>query len=449
MATPVANSLAPAPASPSARGVGTASPGNPLLALVMLFSLMVPVFVDIGSFNLLPHRFYLLIFIIPMTIQLFSGKAGRVLIADWLVLFVAYWSTQAYLMNGSFERVYQIAGSQFLEYWGGYVVGRVCIRSPQDLQKIIRVLFVTALCLAPLAAIESFSHRAIVFEFLGRVPANDVRLGLRRAQTVFAHPILYGTFIVALLGMVWYAYQPAASLMKRILFAFLIFATSFFALSAGPLLAYIIQAGSIGYEMMMKKNPRRWTFLIVGTVTGYIALDMITAGNPIIVLIAILTFNPESSYTRVLIFEHGMNNVYANPVFGLGQRRWERLWYMTASIDNWWLSTAMWFGVPAFAAQAFTFFWAIRRWSMVNLEGPLANACRAGLLTSLTGIVVVGVTVHYWNTMLVYVMFLVGSGMWMLAPPRGQSPIQPTVAQVADEPADSEKPKFVPYGREA
>ena len=80
MATPVANSLAPAPASPSARGVGNASPGNPLLALVMLFSLMVPVFVDIGSFNLLPHRFYLLIFIIPMTIQLFSGKAGRVLI---------------------------------------------------------------------------------------------------------------------------------------------------------------------------------------------------------------------------------------------------------------------------------------------------------------------------------------------------------------------------------
>ena len=83
------------------------------------------------------------------------------------------------------------------------------------------------------------------------------------------------------------------------------------------------------------------------------------------------------------------------------------------------------------------------------MEGPLANACRAGLLTSLTGIVVVGVTVHYWNTMLVYVMFLVGSGMWMLAPPRGQSPIQPAVAPVADEAADSEKPKFVPYGREA
>ena len=65
------------------------------------------------------------------------------------------------------------------------------------------------------------------------------------------------------------------------------------------------------------------------------------------------TFSAHTAYWRSIIFDWGMVNVWANPIFGLGLNDWVRPRYMVSgSMDNFWLVVAVRYGIPGFALLA-------------------------------------------------------------------------------------------------
>jgi hypothetical protein len=396
----------------------SAARGLPGLAVLFLLSLLPQISFKIGPLLMKPYRVVLLILFLPLLVRLCSGAAGRMLAIDWLVVGAALWAALTLVANHPIGETVEPIGIVLIELLGAYLIARVCIRSAEDFRRMVKVLFYIILFLLPFAMIESVSRRPILLQLLGQdfaIVDIGLRYGLRRAQAVFAHPIHYGVFVSAGLGLVWYALRPDAGLMARAVCAFVIALSTFFSLSAGGLLAFIMQCGLIAYEMVTAPNPRRWRLFAWSCVAGYVVLDLITTKTPFHTFVNYATFSQGSAYSRILIWQYGTDNVLANPVFGLGFNDWERPGWLTGSVDNFWLLLTMMYGLPFIAMFGAALLLILRRVSREALTDPVDRACRAGYLTTFGGIVIAGGTVHYWHGMFAFVVFLFGSGVWMVA----------------------------------
>ena len=73
-------------------------------------------------------------------------------------------------------------------------------------------------------------------------------------------------------------------------------------------------------------------------------------------------------------------------------------------------------------------------------RAELDIASRAGVLTSMGGIIFAGATVHYWQGMLAFVMFIFGSGVWILSRPDAS----PSGTDAASEPGVEAAPPEPP-----
>ncbi|MGY4594568.1 hypothetical protein ACVWXL_002314 [Bradyrhizobium sp. GM22.5] len=101
---------------------------------------------------------------------------------------------------------------------------------------------------------------------------------------------------------------------------------------------------------------------------------------------------------------------------------------MPGSIDNFWLVTAVRYGIPGFLFIAGGFLsvcFGLGR--LKNLPFDVAQ-CRNGLIITLCGLAFAACTVHVWDAPYVLLMFLLGSGMWMFEHKNGIAPA-PSAAQ--------------------
>lgn len=389
-----------------------------LMVCLFIISMLVPVWIHVGSVKLIPHRIILLLMFVPLFFQLFTGKAGKVRIFDVLMLLSASWAVLAIAVNGNTlgDGLIQPMGIYVLESFGAYLLGRVAIRSTEDFIQFSRIFLFSLLILVPFAAAEAITHRAIMLELLPQSAAkneNPPRWGLRRAQTVFAHPILFGVFCSVGIGLFWYTLRSAAT---RTGGALLAFAGTFFSLSTGALISITVQVTFIAWEWMTKRFSWRWRVFAVMVAIAYIMIDLLSNRTPFHVLITYGTFNTGSAYNRILIWRFGMENVWANPWFGLGENvtMWKRPYWMSSSADNYWLLLAMQYGIPCFLGVAGALAIIIRRVALAPMRAPMAQACRAGYLTVMGGLIVAGGTAHYWHGVMAFVMFFFGAGVWMI-----------------------------------
>jgi hypothetical protein len=395
--------------------------GMPLAVILFLVSLLIPMIVYLGPIRLLPHRIFLLIAFVPLLMRLLNGRAGRMILPDYLIAGSAAWAALAIIASQPGPSAIEPIGIHFVEFFGAYLVGRVAIRSADEFRRFVRTLFGLIVLLIPFAALESFMHRAFLLQFIpfshGSVDAGGPRWGLRRAQTVFAHPILYGTFVSAGLGLCWYALRPAAGLAKRVGIAATVFAATFFSLSSGAIVSFVVQTASIGWDILFRNTFRNhWKIFLLCIAATYIFLDIASNRSPFHLLVDYATFSSSTAYYRILIWRWGVDNIFANPIFGLGLNisDWDRAFWMGGSIDNFWLMITMQYGVPALLMMAGAITLIMYRMGKMRLSDPIDRACRTGYLVSLSGMIVAGGTVHYWQTMLAFFMFLVGSGVWMI-----------------------------------
>lgn len=391
----------------------TESAAPTYIAVIFILSLVVPIMIRVGPVLLMPHRIVLLLVFIPCLVRLLSGKAGGIIPADWLMFASTIWAMLALMVNHGVSNVIEPAGIHMVEFFGPYLVARVSIRSSKDFKSVVKCIFIIALVLLPLAALESLSKRNFILEKLPNsfpIVFHPYRWGMRRAQTLFAHPIHFGLFAAFGLGIFWYCLGPA---WKRVAAVCAAIASTVFSLSSGALIAVVCQLAFIGWEATFKSFKARWKTFASIFAALYVFLELASNRGFFVLLVSYASFNTGSAYNRVLIWQFGMENVWANPIFGLGLREWARPSWMSQSADNFWLLLTMLYGIPAFLFFASAIALLMYKTIKTPLSDPADWACKAGFLTLMGAIIIGGGTVHYWAGMMALVMFFFGSGAWV------------------------------------
>jgi O-Antigen ligase len=391
----------------------------PILFCVLL---VIPVNFDIGTLRISPFRILLLLLLVPSLFNWLRGKAGKKIAADYFMLLFMVWCVIAIFVVMGGEGGVQPAGMWMIETLGAYFLGRVYIRDEVIFRKVVKVLFFSVLLLLPLAAAESILNRAVALNFFnnfGRTfPIHEMefRMGLRRAQGVFEHPILFGVFCSSVFSFAFYVLGGAKLRFGsawRILVS--VFAT-FFSLSTGAFIAIAIQSILIAWDFLMRKAKKKWTILTIIVIFLYVSVDALSNRSPAEVFITYLTFNLGSSYNRVLIWQYGTQQVFLTPWFGTGiPGDWIRpIWMHSGSLDNFWLLMAVRHGLPAAILIMLVCWTMMRRVGKTHLLDPQLLNARKGLLFALIAMSVSLCTVHLWSATYCLFIFLLGSGSWLI-----------------------------------
>ncbi len=386
--------------------------GSWALPLYMVTTLL-PLSITLLSLRLTPLRVLLLALFIPFLIRIVRGEAGRFTVIDVLMMLHAAWITLALVVVHGTSKI-PFAGITMVELVGGYLMGRVLIRNAEDYLRFVRLMVAAMLFLLPFAVLELLTGRILIAEIIGiafetisRADSATARMGLERVYTVFEHPILYGLFcsiafanLYYLVGRTFLFRWGGLSLTTFMTFA---------SLSSAPLLACGLQGGMILWDRITRGA---WTIFVVLGVVGYVTVDALSNRTPITILIETLTFNAGTGWTRIAIFEWGIQNAIDHPLFGIGFNDWERPQWLTDSVDNFWLLTTMRFGFICAGFLVAAFVVHIIATLRATIEDPKVKLLRTGYLIALLATCFSMVTVHIWGAVGVFVMFYLGAGSW-------------------------------------
>lgn len=386
---------------------------SPWVLVLFIAFLLPPVYFNMGGNNLSLSRVFLLFAFVPLLIRLLSGQAGRIMAVDYLMMFYCGWIVLTYTFHYGTARI-ALSGITVVEQLGGYLVGRVLIRNTTDYTTFIRTFFLALLILFPFALFELLTGNNIwaalfdPFFSTHPAPASATRMGMERVMSGFEHPILFGLFCSLGIANFFYIYQP--NIFKAV--AMMLFTTTmtFMSLSSAPLMAVASQALMITWD---KATRGRWLLLAALTIVVYVTIDSLSNRTPMTILISTLTFNPVSAWARVAIWDYGSATVLAHPIMGIGLEDWPRPFWLTSSVDNFWLLTSMRHGIPAlfFLLGALAFHLAaILRSKHLSLT---LTRYRTGYVLALLCLYFTLCTVHIWGGTSSFVFFYIGAGLWL------------------------------------
>jgi len=393
------------------------------LVPLLMWSLIIPVIVNVGPLRLSPNRIILVLAILPLVVIWLAGGGGRIRLADILVILSSIWMAITLVIYGGSPMI-ETAGITGIEMLGPYLMARCFIRTERQYKTLIRNLYWIAAVLAPIAALEATTGiRALHILFDPLFPTfpygSNMRWNMIRTHTGFEHPILFGCFTAFLFSPIYFALRAKMSVTKAALVALPVPIATFFALSTGAYLGLMIQVMLIGWAFVMRKLTIRWYILSGLILLAYILVDLLSNRNPFHVFISYLTFDAHTAFWRVLIFNYGIQNVWANPIFGIGMGEWFRPeWMHSSSVDNFWLVIALRHGIPGFVFVTGAYFAVMT--TLIRTK-PLLKSVqthRLALVFSLIGLGVAIITVHVWNATFVFFMFMLGAGTWMADVPQ-------------------------------
>lgn len=409
----------------SAGRVDPVSQTGKLSGVIVLYLLMVviPIGVSLGPLALTGVRLVLMIMIVPLMVRLFMGHYGRVLATDVLFVLHIGWMVVALIANNP-SQVIEQTGSVGMEFLGGYVVGRAYIRTRADFIALTRLLIVVVLCMTPLAVVEATTGVVPLVELMKKLPGvrtvaisyQDHRFGLRRVQLGFVHPIHFGLFCSVAFSLCFVGMAGTFTTTRRWIISAIITATCLLALSSGAFLAIAAQIGMIFWAKTFEGFQRRWWILLGLFAVGYVVVDLLSNRTPIAVFMSYATFSAHTAYWRALIFEYGMQNVWANPIFGLGLNDWARpYWMPTSTVDNFWLLMAMRYGFLGFLTVTLGYILVVYHVMRIDVgrDAQLTMLRRAWVFTFL-GLSFTLCTVHVWTSIYSFVFFLLGAGVWFI-----------------------------------
>lgn len=439
---------------------------HPIVAIYLL-TIVIPVGFHVGDTFLNLQRCVLLVLIIPLFVSFLCGRAGRFILTDFLFLFALVWMPISLFQTTPTQAI-SFSGSVGIEFFGGYLIGRIFIRSRADLIALFRTLVLIVLCLLPFAIFETLTSRPLLIEMFNQLPdpfrrMTDVqhapRMGFYRAQTVFVHPILSGLFCSVVFSLCYVGLQGVFSDTRRLIYSTLVFLTAFLSLSSGALLALLLQLALIGWAFLFKKLTWRWWLLVGLLVLTYVAIDILSNRTPLRVFMSYATFSAHNAFWRSIIFEWGMMNVFgstehgipAAPMFGIGLNSWVRPDFMRSeSVDNFWLVLLMRHGTPYALAIMFGYGFLLVQLLRLRLqEASDLFYLRRAICFSLIGLAFTLSTVHVWNQTFSFLFFILGASSWLVhAKTEGNS--EPTSEDEDFNPAErraTEKQKHLPYSR--
>ncbi len=384
-----------------------------LIPLFMLcLSLPSELSINLGSIKLPTYRLICLVLLVSAISQMARVQTRKTKAIDNFMILYTVWCVISLLVNHGIG-VWQFAGMTAIETLGPYCLARALIQNSDDFRHWVRCYLKVIIFIFPFALYETLFGEHLLRDLAravtgyGPLAGRPERLGLTRAFGPFEHPIHYGVFCAVMLGLVS---ALGAKSLKRVCFLVAAVGCS---LSSGPLLAASVQIGLKLWDRMTKTVTRRWRLLGILSLATYIAIDILSNRTPFHVIVTYMTFRLASSYNRILIWEWGTRSVENNPIFGIGQGEWERLPFMSSSMDNFWLLTAVRYGLPALGFLVAALGLLLWRLSKLTLFGEIQEI-RKGWAITFAGIVMVGATVHFWGGLYCLIIFVFGSIAWIL-----------------------------------
>lgn len=356
----------------------------------------------LGDSKFYVARIVVAILLIPALVLLL-GKRRRFVASDLFVSAASCWMIVAIFLAGrghSLSSTLALA----LEFWGGYIVARAYVFGRAAIESYVRMLKPVLMIAIAAAVLDHLSGRLILNDLIGRllgVPLGSVpeyRAGLLRAMSIFAHPILYGTFCTMAGAVFLYARQW--TFVGLSLFGCLL------AMSSAPLLVFGIVLAVYGYDALLKQYPWRWR-AFTAAVAAMFAFIYLTTNNPTSWIIAHLTLDPSTGYFRQATWDRAFYNIGLSPLTGYGfddvGNPAEQEFFDNASVDAVWLVVALRFGIPIvpllLLANIASFYGPRPKPRWGTPEDAFMCNMRTGFTLAIWALMLAGLTVHYWNTM--------------------------------------------------
>ena len=263
-----------APARRTADGPAAAPPAErpatrweQRLLVAFFVTLVIPGSVSVAGLALSPSRVFLLFAFVPLFLHWFRGRAWRITPADVAILLYCFWIGVALFVAHGLGRV-EGAGIQFVEMFGGYLVGRTLVRGAEDYRTFVRYLFWAMAFLLPFALAEFLTGwsplRAVSDAFLTveeRKANLQPRLGfVERVQGPFAHSILFGLFCSLGVANFFFVFRDA--FVKRVARVGMALVMIFISLSSAPYLAAGLQLVMMGWDRLFAFLRARWIILV-------------------------------------------------------------------------------------------------------------------------------------------------------------------------------------------
>ena len=406
--------------------------------LLLITSLLCPteLSVYVSGLRLPPHRLALLA-LFPLAVYRLATRSDiRVCSFDWAMIAYHAATLASFSYNGiqylgpdlvpSNGAVY--GGSLALEGLVGYLVARAWIRDLAQFRAALKMLVAAVFAAGLIAAPETFFGQFFAHDMLQSLTgyvhprAAEQRLGLTRAYGTFDHPIHLGTFCASVLALAWYGTKSGAPRVGR---AVAVIAATFTALSSAPLLVCGVQSLLIFWDRTTRGIKGRASITLALLAALYVAASAVMTRSPIAFIATGMTLDSWTGYYRLVIWENGLENVWANPWVGLGLADWERpQWMASASVDAFWLLIAMRAGIPTFLLLIVALVLLLRavvRYGTSNADRHIREFARAWIF-SLIALSLAACTVHFWNALYTYFFFFLGLAGWIADPKRVRAP---------------------------
>ncbi len=398
----------------------------PLPVTLVIASFLCPTELSLflGGLRLPPHRVILIVLFPIALYRLLLSRKVRLQGFDLVFIAFNIWTVSVFIHHDGVPAGLVYGGSLALEGLGAYLVARAFVRTPEDLANSLKVMLL-AISTAALIALpetllgQNFAHD-IMRSITGYVhPVGvETRLGLTRAYSTFDHPIHYGTFCAGLLTLLLYVERRPARRQGR---AAIVGGATFLGLSSAPMLCLGLQFAMIMWDYLTRgiRSRALMTFAIVAGL--YVGISLVSNRGPVGLIATGLTLDSWTGYYRMMIWTHGLENVWAHPWMGIGLADWERPWWMVAdTVDAFWLVIAMRQGIPAFLLLVLAIGLLVNaavRKGLRSGERETRQLLR-GWLISLIALCLVAATVHFWNVLYSYFFFFVGMGGLLADPVR-------------------------------
>ena len=387
---------------------------------LFIIGLCIPLFIHIGPLRLSVYRIALLATFFPALFYWLSGRAGRIRLPDICVVGICLWSSLSFSVVHGFGQMYETIGIFWVETLGAYLLGRCFIRTPAAFYAMVRLFFWLGVLIIPFAIYELITAEDIILTLASKIGSTyydnpmEPRLGFDRVQGPFAHQIHFGVFFLCLSGVVYYVLGYGlrwTARVGRMLMIALLGATS---LSSGPLVALMAQLNMIIWDGVMTSYKQRWHILAGLSAAGFVVVDMISNRTPFHVVVEYLAFSKNTAYNRIRIWQFGTDNIFAYPLFGNGFNDWMRPYWMSDSIDMFWIVGAVRHGIPVWILWLALFFLIFLSVAYRRGLSDRVSWYRTGYLITMFGLFMAGWTVHYWDVTYALFMFLLASGVWIL-----------------------------------
>jgi hypothetical protein len=269
------------------------------------------------------HLYVYRILILLGWARLLSSKpsSGRFLPGGFITLdkvflvWAVYRALAVVLLFGQFGAVINQAAF-LLDSLGGYFLFRALIRDDQTVQRAVRVFAVVAAVSAVVMLIELRTGRNILGSLGGIRLISDLRNGRIRAQGVFEHSILAGSFGATVLPLFLWLWKREKEMVVATVGAFSASIMVFACASSTPIAAWL---GGIGAACLwpIRKNMRavRW-----GIVFALIGLQLVMKAPVWYVLAHIDLAGGSSGWNRANLIDTFIRHV--------------RDWWMIGTHDN-------------------------------------------------------------------------------------------------------------------